>query len=126
MDIAALRAFVSRLCLEVEKLKAELRDCGCWVGVPRASPTVAGSPPASPPQQELQRLHQDQERKFQGELEQLRENMKCCAAATQQSFQSQEKEGYGALRCDFEADVGNMWQQLDRLDRHSRRSSVWV
>ena len=119
-------ALLSRLCLEFEKLKTELRDRGCWVGVPPSSPPVAGSPPASSPQQELQRLLQDQERKFRGELEQLRENMKCHAAATQQSFQSQEKELYGALRCDFEADVGDMRQLLGQLDQQSRRSTLVI
>ena len=126
MDVSALRELVCRLCKEVEGLKAELRDRGCRVGVSPASPQVAGSPPASPSQQELHRLLQDQQGKIQRELEQLRDSKRCHAAATQQTIQSQEKEMYGALRHDFEADVGNMQQQLGRQDRLSRRSNLVI
>ena len=87
---------VCRLCKEVEGLKAELRDRGCRVGVSPASPQVAGLPPASSVQQELHRLLQDQQGKIHRELEALRDNIRCHAAATQQTFQSPEKEMYGA------------------------------
>ena len=126
IGVSALCELVGHLCKEVEGLKAELRDRGCRVGVSPASPQVAGSPPASPSQQELHRLLQDQQGKTQRELEQLRDIIKCHAAATQKSFQSQEKEMYGALRHAFEADVGNMQQQLGRLDRQSRRSNLVI
>ena len=120
MGLDDLRSEVCHLRVVVRRLEGLVQQ----MGIPPAPP--AGASPASPPQPDLQRHLQQLQSRTEKELQQLKDEIKSHVASTQQVFQSQEKELYGALHSDFEAGLGDMRQQVSRLDRQSRYSNLII
>ena len=111
-ELGALRWEVSLLRTQVTALMGRLDRRGAF--------------PAGPPQPDPQQRLQELQSKAEQELQRLQEEIRCHVASTQQTFQSQEKELYSALRHDFEADLQGMRGQVSRLDRQSRCSNIIV